>query len=82
MDQYNFTKVNHSIKTNYMFGRHDKIILIWETVWKEIFFMTPPMQFMAIDSDLKTFFSWIKYNQGNAACNRVFVVVANRLYFP
>lgn len=32
MDQYNFTKVTHSIKTNYMFERHDKTILIQKTM--------------------------------------------------
>lgn len=51
MDQYNFTKVNHSIKTNYMLGRHDKIILIWKTMCKRYVFITILLHFMAIDSD-------------------------------
>lgn len=36
MDQYNFTKVAHSIKTNYMFERRDKAILKQKTVRKGI----------------------------------------------
>lgn len=55
MDQYNSTEVNHSNKTNYMFGRYDKIILIWEIMSQEIVFRT--MQLIAIDPDFRTFFS-------------------------